>query len=264
MSLRAVGFWSLLLASACGGSSFQGSESGQGGASSSGKAGSASSGGSSSAGGTSPCATARCAAPACTQGTLVTAAGECCPTCSCELIDCAYPVCSDGATPVVQPGDCCPSCPVPVTACKGVECQPPSPCADGYVYERPAGACCSGCVPASGPIPCLKIFCAEPQCPTGYVPGDQAGACCYDCVPDPNYCVADRDCIIADRPRPCCGCPEAISNRLYEEDACWSTAASPRPIPKQCYPDFTCDALCGPCAEPGAAKCVEGRCTEVR
>jgi hypothetical protein len=67
---------------------------------------------------------------------------------------------------------------------------------------------------------------------------------------------------MADRPRACCGCAEAISKRALDDDACWTPVTDPRPIPEECYPDVTCDRLCE-CPVPGTAICVENRCIEV-
>jgi len=145
----------------------------------------------------------------------------------------------------------------------GVICEPPVECPMGYNWSRPSGACCAGCIADGGPS-CVEIACPNQVCPAGYVPGDVTGTgCCYECVPDPLYCTADSECMIADRPRPCCGCPEAISTRAYDEDACWYTPEAPRPIPLECYPMNVCDALCAPCPPPGFAACAQNRCVQV-
>jgi hypothetical protein len=144
-----------------------------------------------------------------------------------------------------------------------VSCKEVMPCPDGYTVGEPPGACCGGCVP-SGALSCPKIACAPGNhCPLGYVRGDALGGCCTDCVPDPKYCNADADCVIADRPRSCCGCPEAISTRMYAADACWSIPSMPRSVPQDCYPQAVCDAVCGACAPPGIARCENHRCLEM-
>jgi hypothetical protein len=135
-------------------------------------------------------------------------------------------------------------------------------CPSGYELKRPAGACCEGCVP-SGAIACPKIACPQTACPLGYVRGDLVGACCTDCVPDALYCEDDSQCVIAQRPQACCGCPSAISTRTYAEDLCWSRLDAPRQIPQACYPAAICDAVCGPCPPPGTPRCEGHRCLEM-
>ncbi|HEY6728827.1 MAG TPA: hypothetical protein VI197_32675, partial [Polyangiaceae bacterium] len=94
------------------------------------------------------------------------------------------------------------------------------------------------------------------------VRGDLMGGCCYECLPDPLFCEQNADCVLADRPHECCGCPEVISRRALDDDACWYSLAEPRTIPPECYPEFTCDALCGACPDSGSAVCVDNRCTQ--
>jgi hypothetical protein len=229
-----------------------------------GSGGAPGSGGSSSTGGTVSCALVDCAAPPCPDGQLVTPPGQCCPVCSCDNVTCPGVACSEGP-PVYAPGACCPSCPPPQPgSCQGVECLAAGTCSPGHTWSRPSGACCAGCVPDPAGVACDAIVCEVTSCAPGYVRGDLVGGCCYDCLPDPLYCTEDSDCVLADRPRPCCGCPEVISTRRYTEDPCWSALNAPRVIPQECYPDFVCDAVCGPCAEPGQARCVERRCVEKR
>src|SRR5690606_24035220 len=153
---------------------------------------------------------------------LVTPPGQCCPVCSCDDVPCLGLACAGGPTML-----CCPTCPEPPPAsCENVVCRPPSDCPAGSSWSRLSGACCAGCVPDPGGVACDEIVCDD-ICPPGYVNGDALGGCCHDCVPDPLYCTADADCIIADRPRSCCGCPEVISTRAYAEDLCWSTPTVP-------------------------------------
>jgi hypothetical protein len=135
-------------------------------------------------------------------------------------------------------------------------------CGPGYMLGKPPGACCEGCVPVPGGVACTEQACPTGnQCPTGYVRGDLVGGCCYDCLPDPLYCSSAADCVVADKPRTCCGCPEPISTRQYNEDPCWSAPDNPRPIPQECYPDAICGAVCGMCPPAGTASCFENRCT---
>ena len=167
----------------------------------------------------------------------------------------------DGAEPVVAPGECCPTCPPPLAGCEGVTCQPIEKCEAGYEFSRPEGACCAGCVPEAGGVGCREVACnPDLTCPLGYVRGDLVGGCCYDCLPDPLFCNDFDDCVAADRPRSCCGCPEAISQRLYAADECWSDIQAPRMIPQSCYPEVTCDAVCGACPTPGTPTCNSHRC----
>ena len=258
MSLRKAVLLSsaLIVAVACGGESFSGGSGGDAGSAGShagkpGTAGSSSKAGASSRGGSTG-----------TGGTSGKAGTTGVGGLNCELVDCAYPVCDDGQEPVTKPGECCPTCPAPITGCEGVTCLPVTACGADYELKRPEGACCEGCVPKPGGVACLEIACPpDKTCPAGYVRGDLVGGCCYDCVPDPLYCEQTSDCVIADRPRPCCGCPEAISQRLYAADQCWSDVNDPRMVPMECYPQMTCDALCGACPEPGQLLCSDRRCT---
>jgi hypothetical protein len=256
-----LGATSLCLAFACGGSSFSSGEGGDAGSPSAGstsKSGSSSTagqGGASSSGGSKGMGLA---------GTVAFAGSVGTGGMSCGLVLCASPECPDGEMPVTPPGECCPSCPTPQIGCEGVMCEPVMSCGAGYEHGRPAGACCDGCVPVQGMVACPEIACPpENHCPLGYVPGDRLGGCCTDCVPDPLFCNSKDDCIIADRPRPCCGCPEPISMRQYAADACWSAPSMPRMTPPECQPQFVCDAICSPCPPPGPVACVEHRCTEL-
>jgi hypothetical protein len=250
---------SVLVAAACGGESFSGG--GNGG--SSGEAGSVSghAGKSSTAGSSSSAGTSSLGGSTGTGGTSGKAGSNGTGGIDCRAVDCAFPVCEDGAAPIAKPGECCPTCPPPQTGCDGVMCLPVTDCGPGYELKRPEGACCEGCVPKPGGVGCLEIACPpDKTCPAGYVRGDLVGGCCYDCVPDPLYCGDVADCLIADKPRSCCGCPEAISQRMYAADECWSDVDMPRMIPQECYPQMTCDAVCGPCPEPGPLSCASHRC----
>jgi hypothetical protein len=183
---------------------------------------------------------------------------------SCDLVLCAYPECDDGAEPFVPPGQCCPVCSPVRVGCELVMCEPVMGCAAGYELGTPPGACCEGCLPKPGEVACPELACPpDDHCPLGYVRGDVVGGCCTDCVPDANFCNTAAECVIADRPRPCCGCPEPISVRAYKADPCWSAVDMPRMIPAECQPVFVCDAICGDCAAPGQPSCVEHRCAEL-
>jgi hypothetical protein len=179
---------------------------------------------------------------------------------NCEAVDCAFPVCEDGSKPIVPPGSCCPICPS-TTGCEGLTCEPVTECEEGYVLSRPPGACCTGCIQKPGGVACREIACPSTSCPVGFVRGDVLGGCCYDCLPDPSYCNEAADCVIADKPRSCCGCPEAISRRQFAEDPCWSEVGVMRAIPVSCYPQAICDAACRACPLYDEASCVEHRCT---
>lgn len=208
------------------------------------------------------CAGVECGGLPCHDGRFEVPPGECCPICVCSEIACPAVDCPNGHMETV-PEYCCPQC---VEAlCEGVMCSPPYDCGSGRTFTRPDGACCSGCMPDEpGSVGCVDIACpVEDNCAQGYLRGDLMGACCYECLPDPLYCEQDADCVIADRPRSCCGCPEVISTRALADDACWTPVADPRPIPDECYPEVTCDRECDACPEPGGAWCVDNRCLEV-
>ena len=163
---------------------------------------------------------------------------------------------------MLAPGACCEQCADAV--CAGVLCDAPTECGNGETWERPNGACCAACVPEEpGTVGCVDIACPlDMVCAAGYIRGDLVGGCCYQCLPDPLFCKADDDCVLADRPRDCCGCPEVISTRALDDDACWYAVDDPRPIPEECYPDAYCDAVCGACPDYGQALCLQNRCVE--
>ena len=268
MSFRKAAFIgsAVVLAAACGGSAFSGGEGDGGsgsGAGSSSQAGKPSTGGANGSGGSGTTAgrpgtggSVGVAGSVGSAGSVSVGGGP-----NCMAVDCADPVCANGAQPVVKPGQCCATCPPSTTGCEDVVCKPVTECPAGYELSQPAGACCQGCVPKPGGVACLEIACPpDNTCPVGYVRGDLVGGCCYDCVPDPLYCGDVSDCVTADRPRSCCGCPEAITRREYEADECWSDVNMPRMIPQSCYPQVVCDALCGACAEPGPLLCAQHRC----
>jgi hypothetical protein len=227
-------------------------------------------GGAISKGGSGGCSQISCAYPYCPDGVVTTPPGQCCPVCSCANTVCAQPICPPGVGLVTPPGACCPVCASNSTdSCSQVVCNlTPQPCPQGYMPGREPGACCAGCVPNGDPISinCSGVACPaiEQLCSLGYTPGHYMSECCDGCIPDPKYCQHDSDCLIADRPRSCCGCPEAISIRMYQEDACWFDVSAPRPIPQSCYPQAVCGAYCGVCAPPGTAMCVGNQCTEYR
>jgi hypothetical protein len=209
-----------------------------------GEAGAAARGGSISAGG-----------GATTAGTL-SLGGE--PTCG--AVDCALVDCGEGEVPVLRPGNCCTTCEPRAGGCENVTCEPVEACGEDYELTQPPGACCVGCMPKSVTF-CNEIECLVSNCAPGYIPEDRLGGCGCDCVPDPLYCRDDTDCVMADKPRACCGCPEAITWRQYEVEPCWSEVGSPRPLPPACKPEVTCDAICAACPNFGeVADCSEHRC----
>lgn len=222
--------------------------------SASGSAGSSTGGGAGEAGAAARGGSMSAGAGASTAGGSSSGAGN-----NCAEVDCPLPACNDDEAPARPPWGCCPTC-EPRGSCEDVRCEPVEVCGEDYELTQPPGACCVGCMPKSVTF-CNEIECLTSNCRPGYVPEDRLGGCGCGCVPDPLYCRDDTDCVMVDKPRACCGCPEAISWRQYEVEACWSQVASPRPLPQACYPEVTCDALCAPCPEPReAAECSEGRC----
>jgi hypothetical protein len=252
----------LLVLAACGGTTSRSGDEGDAGSSSgagsNGKAGSTSKAGSSGVGG------AAASGGSTAMGGAVSVGGSGVGGWGCDLVLCAYPECADGAEPFMPPGQCCPICSPIRAGCDLVMCEPVMGCASGYERRTPPGACCEGCVPKPGGVACPEIACPTGNnCPLGYVRGDALGGCCTDCVPDPNFCHTAADCLIADRPRGCCECPEPISVRAYKADACWSAPSMPRVVPKECVPLDVCPAICVPCPPPGPFSCSENRCVEL-
>jgi hypothetical protein len=182
---------------------------------------------------------------------------------SCTGVDCAFPICADGQTPITLAGQCCPSCPTSLVGCDNVSCQGDTGCPAGYGFGQPPGACCAGCVPQPGGVMCPTVACPRNVCPLGYVNGVVVGGCCTECVPDAQFCNDDSECVLADRPQACCGCPAPISVRSYNDDPCWSDVHAPRKIPSSCYPQIKCDEVCGACSPPGLAACQNHRCVEL-
>lgn len=240
--------WLVTLAAACGGTVSK---------SDVGSAGTSSSGGNGNEAG----ASARSGSPSVggsfgTAGALSLGGGPNCATVGCPPV-----ACTEEEVAVLTQGACCQTCKPRAGGCEEVTCEPVEACPEGYELAQPPGACCLGCVPKTSGVPCDEIACPQTSCPLGYTRGDLLGGCCYDCVPDPLYCRDNDDCVMADKPRECCGCPEAITLRQYELEPCWSEVGSPRPLPSTCYPQATCDALCAPCVDLGdAADCSEHRC----
>lgn len=209
----------------------------------------------------SNCEGFECGGTPCPDGRLETRPGECCPVCVCDVA-CAPVSCPNGRLETPR-GYCCPRC--IETLCEGVTCDAPIDCGDGRTFTRPDGACCSGCIPdAPNTVGCVAIECPqENRCAAGFIRGDLLGGCCYECLPDPLYCDSDDDCVLANRPRSCCGCPEVISTRALDDDACWYSVLDPRPVPEECFLDAACDAACAPCPDPGVTACVNNRCMSV-
>lgn len=181
----------------------------------------------------------------------------------CAFVDCAFVNCADGQPPITPAGDCCPMCPPPRSSCSDVKCQPVMGCPGGYVLSQPLGACCQGCVPQPGSIACPEIACPQSLCPLGYIRGDRVGGCCSECVPDALFCNDDSECVIAERPRTCCDCPQPITRREYAADVCWSDVDEPRPIPQDCYPQAVCGAICVACPSHLNAACEDHHCTQI-
>jgi len=282
MLLRAVLVILAVLAAGCGGSTTRdgdgsGGVPGSGGGESGGAGGTGGAGaGGTSAGGTGGSASGNpssvvtsttsgmcdgvgCQIPVCPDGRLVTPPGECCPVCTCDDVLCEPLDCPFGSI-IDQPGHCCAEC--VALACEGVECEQPIECASGRTYSRPEGACCAGCMP-DGPASCNDIECApDVACAPGYVRGDLMGGCCYECLPDPLYCESAHDCVRADRPSSCCGCPEVISTRALDDNPCWRPVEASHPLPDECYPDPSCDIICDECPELGAPDCIDNRCMD--
>jgi hypothetical protein len=251
-----------VLALACGGAFSRGNEEGGGGASAGGTATSGGQLAGSSTGGSRTAAGASSGTGP--GGGFVGEAGAMSvgASSSCDEIRCAVPLCpSERAT--TPPGACCPVCSAPKQGCEDVKCETPRDCEEGYELTFDAGACCPGCLPkVPNRVACNEIACPETPCQPGYVRGDVLGGCCYQCLPDPLYCTTDSDCVAADKPRSCCGCPEVITRRQFAAESCWWEVGEPRSLPTSCYPDVTCDAVCAPCVDPERVACQENRCVE--
>lgn len=276
MFRRSVTFLLVVTAVGCGGTTELQEGDGSGGTGGSGASGGTSSNTSTTSGSISAVATNgvanttggldcsgfECGGLPCPDGELIVPPGECCPVCVCTGGECE-PLDCPSERVVTPAGACCSEC--AHLQCEGVVCDGPTECGAGSSFSRPAGACCAACLQPPDAVACSLIGCPEqPQyCPPGYVAGDLAGGCCYECLPDPLYCVADTDCALANRPRTCCGCEEVISTRALDDDPCWVPVGEPWDIPEECYPDFTCDAVCGACPDPGGVVCENNRCTQI-
>jgi hypothetical protein len=225
------------------------------------RAGSSSGGSSSGSSGSSSGTGARAGAPGVgggvgTAGSLALVGGP-----NCVTVDCEPAACGPDEAPVLKTGACCEICEPRAGGCEDVKCQPVEGCRAGYELAQPPGACCAGCVPIPGQVGCNLLPCPSTSCPPGYTTGDKLGGCCDECVPDPLYCGENDDCVMAEKPSACCGCPEAITWRQYEAEPCWSEVGAPRSIPQSCYPEATCQAPCAPCETLGAAvTCAANRC----
>jgi hypothetical protein len=75
--------------------------------------------------------------------------------------------------------------------------------------------------------------------------------------------VTEEDCVVADKPRSCCGCPEVLARRALEQDRCWYEIDRPRELDDDCYPKSACDVLCGACEPVAGVLCVDNRCQVV-
>lgn len=264
---RAVTLFLVATAVGCGGATASHGDDASGGTGGDASGGTSSNTTSTSAGGTNNttgstpnCPSLPCGGLSCPDGQLTVPPGACCPVCSCSLAECEPLDCPSGRT-LTPAGACCPQC--AEAQCEGVVCEGPTTCDSNSTFSRPAGACCAACLQLPG-VGCALVACPEDlECPSGYVAGDLVGGCCYECLPDPLYCFDSGDCVLANRPRTCCGCEEAISTRALEDDPCWVPAGEPWDIPAECYPEVTCDALCGECPDPGEVACVDYRCTQI-
>lgn len=137
------------------------------------------------------------------------------------------------------------------STCGGM-CDEPT-CPDGELVV-PEGECCPECS-------CAAVSCVTSDCAPDEVWVIHPGACCPSCEPI-LACESDDDCIVADRPRSCCGCPEVINRAALDDDPCWYDVDAPRELPNECYPEEYCDAVCGACAPIDGVLCVAGRCEE--
>jgi len=261
MSVRSLFLACLVtaFAAACGGSVFSHADEGEGGSSNTAgaasQAGSTSTSGKPSLAGSSSQGGTTSSAGSPSAGSTGVAGGV-----NCELVDCPFPLCTDGQSPVTLAGQCCPSCPPPKSGCDNVECQPVLTCPDGYSLSQPVGACCQGCVPAANGVVCPQLACPHSVCPLGYVRGDLVGGCCTECVPDALFCNDNSDCLVANQPRSCCGCARALSVRQYQADPCWSDLNLPRMVPTpECAPQQVCNVSCVACTA-GSPVCQNHRC----
>ncbi len=246
--------------SSAGGTGAKGGTAGKSG--SSGKGGSSGSAGSNGTGATGGGVRPPCLPVACPDGQFIEPSDCGCPVCSCEDVGCSTQDCPAGQIAVRPDGACCDVCvdEEPQPGCEAVTCEPEAACPSGQSYERPPGACCAACVWTEPPS-CLEIACPPLlACPRGYVQGNGYKDCCYQCVPDPDYCESDADCLFATQPGRCCSCAEAISQRHYDEDPCYSSVKEPRPVPEQCITPTCVDSVC-PCSPPpNAPACAGNHC----
>jgi hypothetical protein len=209
-------------------------------------------------GGGGGCAPINCPLiPPCPDGTLVSVACGC-PVCSCADTACPANICANGYELASMDGSCCGTCvPVKPYGCDEVSCEPIGDCPVGTTMERPPGSCCPACVPNAPPT-CEDSECAS-DCPLGYTPGNGTNGCCYDCVPDPSFCETYADCYVATDASSCCGCAEAISERMFVDDPCYVSPDVPRSPPAQCQPGV-CNVSCPICSAPVSVSCVNYQC----
>jgi len=125
------------------------------------------------------------------------------------------------------------------------------PCPDGVLIAEECA--CPVCR-------CQEVGCAVQDCADGQQPILRPGACCPVCPePDIDACDTDSDCVLARSLLECCGCPEAVSRRHYEQDSCLWIQDEPRDIPDDCV--IPCpEIVCAPCPEQ-ASICNAGLCT---
>ncbi|XP_072037590.1 kielin/chordin-like protein [Amphiura filiformis] len=161
----------------------------------------------------------------------------------CNMIQCGWPNCPGGATPVTKPGTCCPSCPGDGRG--GCNARDGTPKSNGESWSEGP---CADCICVNGVNECIAVICDWPQCPGDAQPVTKPGDCCPGCPVDddviPPFLHANGDgvCISSD------GSPKSNVDS-WSEGPCRECACNDGV--KECH-----DIICGWPICPGNAQPV--------
>ena len=124
------------------------------------------------------CALVNCARPLCANGAQpITPEGECCPIClpgqDCTIVLCSSPNCGPFDTIVTPPGECCPQC--QINCALVPPCEVPL-CPPNKKPVVPEGQCCPVCQ-----LDCSNALCIPPNCRKFETLVTPEGECCSQC-----------------------------------------------------------------------------------